>query len=292
MSQCDFRKTLLLIAAAGLCAALISQPIEADDSCSCKGPYCDSRREATEALREEVRSCANPQTRSSVPLCLYAESGDVVLRDKKKELKPSRLLLIPTAEISGIECAILARPGSINYFERAWNQHERIFELLNCNSCVDRTAIGLAVNATGPRHIDQLHIHIDCVQKDVRDRLASEESHIPSDGWWRFKGGKLDGVWAQAVVHDSLAGTNPFARAKDLAQRFKLRSGDYSLAVIGAPFGAGARGFAILVSDHAAAEEWLDPSCAVRSKEPHLDTSAQLSDRQWSAWSAERRVDH
>jgi CDP-diacylglycerol pyrophosphatase len=90
----------------------------------------------------------------------------------------SQYLLIPTAQIGGIEDPALLAPLAHNYFADAWQARGFVEKALG--RTMPRDTLSLAINSASGRTQDQFHIHIDCIRADVRDTLLRERSNI---GW-------------------------------------------------------------------------------------------------------------
>ena len=154
----------------------------------------------------------------------------------------SQFLLIPTAQISGIESPALLQPGVPNYFAAAWSQRERVGAALGRS--LRRQDIGLAINSKLARSQEQLHIHIDCLRGDVRDLIARYQDRI-GPHWQEFPV-RLVGHRYQAIriMGDALT-QDPFrlvaARLADPADQMRRQT----LVLAGAQFPEGP-GFILL----------------------------------------------
>jgi CDP-diacylglycerol pyrophosphatase len=168
------------------------------------------------------------------------EKGYAILKDLRGR---AQFLLIPTARITGIESPVLLEPGVTNYVAQAWRA--RTFVEGRLGHRLDRRDVSLAVNARLRRSQGQLHIHIDCVRRDVRDTL---DRLAPSIGdRWAPLGEPLAGRDFRAirVLGDELGTTDPFTLlARDGDARSAM--GEHSLAVVGADFPGRGAGFVIL----------------------------------------------
>src|ERR1019366_3632252 len=131
--------------------------------------------------------------------------GYVVLKDRTGL---TQYLLLPTARISGIESPAVLAPGVPNYWDWAWRA--RTLTEDRAGKALPREALSLAVNSPFGRSQDQLHIHIDCVQKDVRAALAANSSAI-GGSWAAFPVTMVGQTWrALRVDGDNLGTANPF----------------------------------------------------------------------------------
>ncbi|WP_084534181.1 CDP-diacylglycerol diphosphatase [Paraburkholderia dilworthii] len=104
----------------------------------------------------------------------YAILKDIVGR--------SQYLLIPTDRISGIESPLVLAPQAPSYWSDAWAARSYV------NRSVKRTLpdnqLGLEINSQFRRSQNQLHIHIDCMRRDISDALASHAKDAPGEWHW------------------------------------------------------------------------------------------------------------
>ncbi len=197
-----------------------------------------------------------------------ARSGYVVLADP---LSRAQVLVMPTARITGIESPDLLRDGGPNYWQAAWKS--RVFVFRRLRRKLARDAIGLAVNSSPDRSQDQLHIHVDCLQPSVRQKI---DSHVEAIGtaWTRLRF-SLAGrrYFARRVESSDLQGTNPF---KLLADWVTLNGGAMwreTLVVVGVTFAHHREGFVLLADtadpprgDPGHGEFLLDHSCTLANQ--------------------------
>jgi CDP-diacylglycerol pyrophosphatase len=128
-----------------------------------------------------------------------------------------------------------------------------------------RNAIGLAVNSIKGRSQNQLHIHIDCVQPDLRRYLIRRSARLRER--WADLGEAYHGHRYLAMRLDSpdLSGIEPFKLLAGGIPAARPHMGNWALAVVGLP-----HGFVLLAghvnaatNDNGAAEELLDHNCAL-----------------------------
>lgn len=191
--------------------------------------------------------------------------GYVLLKDL---VGKTQYLVIPTARVTGIEDPLLLRPGAPNYFADAW--HERGYTERAAGRHLLRDALSLAVNSPYARSQNQLHIHVDCIRRDVRALLRRQIAAIGRR--WAPLPALLRGhrYWAMRVIGRELDGANPFkllAAGKPGARR-AMR--EQTLVVSGARFAGGRPGFILLdgeadlaAGDRAGGEELQDHACAL-----------------------------
>jgi CDP-diacylglycerol pyrophosphatase len=197
---------------------------------------------------------------AEVDLSGGVERGHVVLKDI---VGNTQFLVIPTARVTGIEDPALLAAKAPNYWAPAWIA--RFYVFARARRALPRSAIGLAVNSVEGRSQNQLHIHIDCVQPDLRRYLLRNAQRIRHR--WSDLGEAYNGHRYLAMRLDSrdLTGIEPFKLLAGGIPAARQHMGNWTLAVIGMP-----RGFVLLAGhvnpashDRGAGEETLDHSCAL-----------------------------
>ncbi|MGO9743587.1 MAG: CDP-diacylglycerol diphosphatase [Roseiarcus sp.] len=176
-------------------------------------------------------------------------------------------LAIPTTRVTGIEDPAVLAPYAPNYFAYAWRERAEVEKLLK--HPLPREAVGVAVNSSHARSQDQLHLHVDCMKKDVVAALAD---YLPSlDDTFTPMTVALDGrkYWARRIDGEELGTRSPFQMLATAIAGAKDEMGLWSLILVGATF-SGKPGF-VLLADHAEliggghAEDLQDHECAIRS---------------------------
>ncbi|HEY4172019.1 MAG TPA: CDP-diacylglycerol diphosphatase, partial [Rhodopila sp.] len=210
----------------------------------------------------------DPAPCSSVNLSEGVDRGYAVLKDLDGV---AQFLLIPTARISGIEDPKILEKSAPNYWDAAWRA--RYFVEDRAQTPLPRDGLALAINSPYGRTQDQLHIHIDCINPEVRRILAANLDKI-SAVWAPFPI-KLAGQSYRAIRinHETLDGVNPF---RILAEGDPSTGGDISkhtLVLVGETFADGSNGFVLLddkanlsAGDRASGEELEDHACAIAGK--------------------------
>lgn len=205
----------------------------------------------------------NPAPCEEVDLTGGVERGHVVLKDLVGNYQ---YLVIPTARVTGIEDPALLAANAPNYWRPAWVA--RLYVFARAHRELPRSAIGLSVNSVKARSQNQLHIHVDCVQPDLRWYLLRRVSRLRDR--WSDLGEAFNGhrYLAMRLRNPDLAGVDPFellARGIPAARR---NMGNWSLTVVGMP-----RGFVVLAGhvnparqDRGSGEELLDHDCKLASK--------------------------
>lgn len=198
-----------------------------------------------------------PAPCASVDIDHGEEDGWAVLKDL---VGRTQFLLIPTRRVTGIEDALVGTDALPNYWAAAWATRELVAR--NAQRHLTRTDIGMAINGPGARSQSQLHIHIDCVRRDVRRILASRAAEI-GEKWrdFRLRGQNFR---ARRILGEE-PDPDPFRLLAEDPGSAPLR--DNSLAVIGATFAGGKPGFILLAArapnGATHLEDLLDHSCAV-----------------------------
>lgn len=181
----------------------------------------------------------------------------------KDQVGVAQYLLIPTDRIPGIESAAILAPGAPNYWEAAWEARRLMADRLG--KSVPREDVGLAINSAHGRSQNQLHIHVDCIAAEVRNRLRQSAAAIgiawtaldtPLAGH-RYRARRLDGEDLTA---------DPFALLAEDGDA-AAHMGDETLVVVGWEF-ASRPGFILLADrakagDRGSGEELLDHGCAL-----------------------------
>jgi CDP-diacylglycerol pyrophosphatase len=174
-------------------------------------------------------------------------------------------LAIPTGRVIGIEDPQLLSPGAPDYFAYAWKERAALETILK--RPLPREAVGVAVNSMYARSQDQLHLHIDCMDKGVVAALGGYQDAL--DATFRPMTIALNGrtYWARAVTSADLAQATPFTLLADGIAGARAQMGAWSILLVGATI-KGEPGF-VLLADHAEmlggghAEALQDHECAI-----------------------------
>ncbi len=208
----------------------------------------------------------DPSPCIEVDLAHGVESGFAILKDI---VGIAQFLLIPTARISGIEDQAILAPGATNYWRPAWEARQFVEQRLH--TVMPRDAVSLAINSSLSRSQNQLHIHIDCVRPDVHDVLAANLDYIGAV-WAPFPV-MLAGQSYRSIRIDqeNLDSADPFRMLADAGSTGDM--GMHTLALIGATFPDGTKGFVLLdgranplAGDLAHSEDLQDHTCAIAPK--------------------------
>ena len=210
--------------------------------------------------------CAPGETARGDPSpCLAVDlaGGYAVLKDRSGA---TQVLVIPTAEVSGIEDAAVLAPRAPNYWAEAWRARRYVNAL--AGQIIPRDELSLAVNSQYGRSQNQLHIHVDCIRADVRATLKASLDKI-GPAWAPIDIGVSGRRYeAMRLARDDLAGRNPFRLLADGDPQARADMGLETLLVAPVTFADGAPGFVLLADraapgDAASAEELQDHDCAV-----------------------------
>jgi CDP-diacylglycerol pyrophosphatase len=205
--------------------------------------------ESREALWGVVQMCRiNSEITGAAFPCLEANVKDGV-RDGYVVLRPPLgspdFILSPTRKISGVEESGLAAEDAPNYFEMAWSARSILAR--NGREPLPREDVALAVNSELARTQDQLHIHIGCLSKEVRQSIVALMPEL-SPSRWRRPTQPIKGMmfWARIIGHDSLAGVNPFRIVAESLPDARADPGAVNIVVAGARSIAGRDDFVLL----------------------------------------------
>jgi len=191
--------------------------------------------------------------------------GYVILKDL---IGATQFLLIPTARISGIESPEVLAPNAPNYWAEAWRA--RRWTEQRVGTPLPREALSLAINSPIGRSQDQLHIHIDCVRRDVRDALTAHRDAI-GRSWGAFPVKLAGEPWRAFRVDGKDLGTaNPFRLLAKADPDAAADMGKHTLAVVGMTWPDNVPGFAVLDGvvdpaggNHGSGEDLQDHDCAL-----------------------------
>lgn len=195
--------------------------------------------------------------------CRYVDPDGryAVLKDLHGD---TRFLLLPMDPISGIESSALLQSGTPNYWQAAWAARKFVEE--KAGRTIPRDKIGLTVNSVFGRSQNQLHIHIDCVNADLRAGLQAHEREI-SEQWPGRPLVIADRTYYIMKILGSDPGADPFRLLAGRLEHPGTEMGGQSLALLGAEFRGGKPGFYLLDSPagiHGATSEYvLDRDCKV-----------------------------
>ena len=179
-----------------------------------------------------MQSSGQPQPCAMVDLA----RGFVVLKDL---VGPAQYLLMPTRRLTGIESPDLLEPQSPNYWAYAWQQRGRVAQALG-RPLTDEQ-LGVEVNSAAGRSQLHLHLHIDCMRRDVAASLADHRDD-PLQHWrpWYFEGHRY---WVMRLPADALAQQDPFKLAAARSAYAAANMASQSLLLTGARFADGSAGF-------------------------------------------------
>jgi CDP-diacylglycerol pyrophosphatase len=202
-------------------------------------------------------------------------NGFAVVKDKEG---PTQFLLIPTAKISGIESSTILKPGATNYFANAWEATALVAREIG--HPLPHTAFALAINSMSGRSQNQLHIHIDCIQQNIRSILLGLAPHIHTQ--WSYLPVKLAGhdYRAMWIPGTNLGERNPFLLLRDSLPNPSEEMGSHTLVLVGAKRD-NVSGFILLDSKAARWASLLSPwvKLGSGSGEELEDHSCKIADR-------------
>jgi CDP-diacylglycerol pyrophosphatase len=165
----------------------------------------------------------------SVDLTSGEEHGFVVWKDSTGN---SQYLVIPTKKITGIESPAILLPDATNYFADAWMATTLVDQRVH--QTLPRAYFALAINSVSGRSQNQLHIHIDCVQPNVKSNLEQVASQIGTK--WQSLPVKLAGhnYRAMWIPGGELGERNPFRLLADSLPYPAQQMAGHTLVLVGA----------------------------------------------------------
>lgn len=211
------------------------------------------------------RETRDPAPCSAVDLADGVGKGYAVLKDINGI---AQFLLIPTVRTSGIGDPAILAPDAPNYWDAAWRARYFVEERLQTG--LPRDELALAINSSAGRTQDQLHIHIDCVRKDVHDALAANMDKVL--GVRAPFPVPLAGHTYRAIriAHETLDGVNPF---RILADSGVDDMNMHTLVLVGEVFSDDSAGFILLddranliAGDRGVGEQLEDHTCAAAAR--------------------------
>ena len=204
-----------------------------------------------------MQSTGAPQPCAAVDL----ERGFVVLKDL---VGPAQYLLMPTRRLAGIESPELLAADAPNYWGYAWQQRFRVAQRLQ--RPLRDEQVGLEVNSAAGRSQLHLHIHIDCMRRDVAASLGGHRGD-PLRQWmsWYFEGHRY---WVMRLPADALHTDDPFKLAAARGAYAARNMASQSLLLTGARFADGGIGFFLInmpvnfdLEERGSAEVLMDHDC-------------------------------
>lgn len=184
-----------------------------------------------------MRDAHDPAPCSIVDLA----AGYVVLKDI---VGATQFLLLPTARISGIESPAVLAQDAPNFWDLAWRA--RLLTQDRAGKPLPREALSLAVNSPYGRTQDQLHIHIDCVRREVRDALAAHRDAI-GGSWEAFPVPLAGQPWRAFRIDGHILGTiNPFRLLANGDPDAGADMAHHTLVLVGMTWSDKVVGFALL----------------------------------------------
>jgi CDP-diacylglycerol pyrophosphatase len=221
--------------------------------------YGLSTRDALWHMVNDV--CRPMQANLGVALpCLAVDSarGFAVVRAPGDE---TRILLVPTRRIVGIESRVLQQDRLPAYWSFAWNERSRV--VARAPRPLGWTDIAMTVNSRLSRTQDQLHIHVGCADVRLKRTLAQNATRLVA-GWsvldlrpWagRYLAKRIGAEGLDGNIVRMVAAEVPGAKAR------MTRLGIGVVGIAGA--NDDDRGFAVLVNlRRGHAEQLIDHDCA------------------------------
>ncbi len=201
----------------------------------------------------------------SIDVSMGWDHGVALLKDS---VGRGRMLAIPTHVVTGIEDPAVLSAEDPNYFAVAWSARGNL--LFRVGKTLPPEALAVTLDSKPARDQDQLHLVVDCLDRDVAAALAANAGAI--DDQWRRMAVALKGrvYWARRIDSADLSGASPFRLLADGIDGAKADMGVWSLAAVPAP-SSGGPGFILLADPFDAtgggrASDLQDSSCAIAAQ--------------------------
>lgn len=187
--------------------------------------------------------------------------GFVVLKDL---VGPAQYLLMPTQRLTGIESPELLAADAPPYWAYAWAQRGRVAQTLG--RPLSDEQLGVEINSAAGRTQLHLHLHIDCMRRDVAASLADHRQD-PLRQWrpWYFEGHRY---WVMRLPAEALERDDPFRLAAARSAYAADNMASQSLLLTGMRQADGSAGFFLVnmpvnfdQQEQGSAEVLMDHDC-------------------------------
>ncbi len=191
--------------------------------------------------------------------CLRVDNKDgyVVIRTPDKE--KIDFLIAPTRKMAGVESPDLLKGDAPNLWAAGWKERALVAEV--ARKKLSWNDYALAVNSRQTRSQDQLHIHLGCVDRNLKRYFAVHKEYRPANNWVIIRLSNINSdLLMKALPADGLS-QNLFAKISSEAPWARLFIDKQTVALI-AIEDKSFKGFVLLVSlDRVSAESFLAKSC-------------------------------
>lgn len=219
------------------------------------GASCTVLPKAPDTLWPLAECCA--KSLQSNPSCLVYDNKDeyVIIKDNNPK-KPVAYLLMPSIKVTGIEDPQVSKKPVVDFWEYAWHQSRKY-------PGKPAASTALAINSVHGRDQNQLHIHISCVQPEVRKALDAATIGVFPAKPVALQLPPHNNTYEVVKVTGLGGKQSPFLVIQ-ADPRAKAHMGSQSIAVVGS---ANANEYFVLNtyyhgSNPGAAEELLDQTCS------------------------------
>jgi len=190
-------------------------------------------------------------------LAVDEKRGFVVIRAPGDK---TRIIVVPTERMEGIESPGLLRDDAPNYWAYAWEERGRVADA--APRPIGWGDIGMAINSRDGRTQDQMHIHVDCL--DARLKPALAEAKLSTQRWVTLNLRPWGRYYAKRLAANGLE-HNPFQTVAREIPGAKTDMGAETIAVAGVSDPKNGQGFVLLARGAGGtAEELLDHRCRER----------------------------
>lgn len=174
-----------------------------------------------EYKNQKVNPCIHVDTKEGI------DTGHVIFKDRVGVLQ---YLLMPTADISGMESPKLLKENIPNYFYLSWEA--RLYMQRKMRDKLNPEHASLAINSQFGRTQNHLHVHISCIKPDLKKQFDEHASEFKST--WSALPFEIRGhsYLAKKVTEKELSEMNVFKNMADEIEGAAQNMGEYGLAMI------------------------------------------------------------
>ncbi len=175
----------------------------------------------------------------------------------------TRIIIVPTVRMEGIESPSLLRQDAPNYWAYAWAERGRVADAAPRPLGWDD--IGMAINSRPVRTQDQMHIHVDCLDARLKQALAA--ASLSTQRWTTLNLKPWAGRYRAKRLAESGLERSPFQTVAEEIPSARTSMSLQTIAVAGVTDAKGRRGFVLLVKGAGgSAEKLLDHECRAQRR--------------------------
>lgn len=167
-------------------------------------------------------------------------------------------IITPTTKIVGIESPELLKTDTPNLWDAGWQQRVLLEEA--SKKKLSWNDVAMAVNSKFSRTQDQLHIHLGCVDTNIKQYFMQMPEHL-KQGWFLIRLPHIRSEFIATILPADGLNENVFMKLAREKPARQLTTSEATIAVVGISYGNW-QGFALLVSlNITSAESFLAKNC-------------------------------